>query len=250
MQNHLKYDSYGKVTSESNAAVDHLFAFTGRERDEETGLQYHRARYLDVAVGRWVSEDPTGFLAGDASITRYVGNSPVHFTDPTGLFAIIPWVRSTVPTCYFQITYTTGVTQMRYPITGSTPEQLRQAFDTISQQSGRITGMILKGHGGVSSDDTFILEECDGRIFLEVDPKDGQIYTSHINGNRVPITQQLIKLTQPTCPSHQPVCTIALRGCDTASMAETLNIVMPHTSVTGTLTQVVNVPFTPFYIGP
>ena len=58
VQNHLKYDSYGKVTSESNAAVDHLFAFTGRERDEETGLQYHRARYLDIGTGNWIIRHP------------------------------------------------------------------------------------------------------------------------------------------------------------------------------------------------
>jgi hypothetical protein len=42
--NHLMYDAYGKVTNESNAAVEFLFAFTGRERDEETGLRFNRAR--------------------------------------------------------------------------------------------------------------------------------------------------------------------------------------------------------------
>jgi RHS repeat-associated protein len=85
VQNHLKYDSFGKVTAESNSAVDHIYAFTGRERDEETGLQYHRARYLDVAVGRWVSEDPTGIDAGDVNLARYVNNSPTSYVDSTGL---------------------------------------------------------------------------------------------------------------------------------------------------------------------
>jgi RHS repeat-associated protein len=74
--NHLKYDAYGKVTSESNAAVDFLFAFTGRERDEETGLQFNRARYYDPAVGRWISEDPIGFAAGDGNLVRFARNSP------------------------------------------------------------------------------------------------------------------------------------------------------------------------------
>jgi RHS repeat-associated protein len=83
--NHLKYDAYGKVTSESNAAVDFLFAFTGRERDEETGLQFNRARYYDPAVGRWISEDPIGFAAGDANLIRYVNNAPGNSSDPFGL---------------------------------------------------------------------------------------------------------------------------------------------------------------------
>jgi len=85
VQNHLKYDSFGKVTTESNSAVDHLFAYTGRERDEETGLQYHRARYYDPATGRFISEDPKGFAAGDPNLSRYVGNNATNLVDPFGL---------------------------------------------------------------------------------------------------------------------------------------------------------------------
>jgi YD repeat-containing protein len=36
--NHLTYDSYGQVTSETHPEVDFRFGYTGRERDEETGL--------------------------------------------------------------------------------------------------------------------------------------------------------------------------------------------------------------------
>jgi hypothetical protein len=37
--------------------------------------------------GRWLSEDPIGFAAGDANLYRYVGNGPVNATDPLGLEA-------------------------------------------------------------------------------------------------------------------------------------------------------------------
>ncbi len=83
--NHLKYNAFGQITSESNSAVDFLFAYTGRERDGETGLYYYRARYYDPAVGRFVSEDPIGFAAGDVNVSRYVGNGPANFVDPSGL---------------------------------------------------------------------------------------------------------------------------------------------------------------------
>jgi RHS repeat-associated protein len=94
--NHLTYDTYGQVTSETNAAVDHIFGFTGRERDEETDLQYNRARYYDPQAGRWISEDPLGFAAGDTNVNRYVANSPVNFVDPSGrdlqsTFVSIDW---------------------------------------------------------------------------------------------------------------------------------------------------------------
>jgi RHS repeat-associated protein len=82
--NHLTYDSYGQVTSETNPNVDFRYGYTGRERDEETGLDYYRTRYYDSLVGRFVSEDTIGFNGGDTNLYRYVANSPIRFTDPNG----------------------------------------------------------------------------------------------------------------------------------------------------------------------
>ena len=86
--NHIVYDSYGQVTSETNPDVDFRFGYTGRERDEETGLYYYRARYFDPAPGTFVSTDPLGFGAGDSNLYRYVFNSPTNYTDPSGKFAL------------------------------------------------------------------------------------------------------------------------------------------------------------------
>ncbi|MFQ4138137.1 peroxidase family protein [Nodosilinea sp. PGN35] len=86
--NHTTYDSFGKVTGESNPALDFRFGYTGRELDEESGLMQYRARYYDPAVGTFVGEDPLGFEAGDANLYRYVFNSPTNFTDPDGQLAV------------------------------------------------------------------------------------------------------------------------------------------------------------------
>ena len=84
--NHRVYDSYGNLTSETaNAAVDCLFGYTGRQNDESTGLQNNLNRWYDPAVGRWMSEDPIGFVGGDANLYRYVGNSPTRWVDASGL---------------------------------------------------------------------------------------------------------------------------------------------------------------------
>jgi len=82
--NHRRYDSFGNLVNESHEAIDHLFGFTGREYDFETGLAYYRARYYDPSVGRFLSEDPLGFAAGDTNLSRYVSNSPLDSTDPNG----------------------------------------------------------------------------------------------------------------------------------------------------------------------
>jgi RHS repeat-associated protein len=47
---------------------------------------YYRARYYDPSAGRFINEDPIRFKAG-INFYRYVGNSPVDWIDPTGLFA-------------------------------------------------------------------------------------------------------------------------------------------------------------------
>ncbi|WP_017327101.1 RHS repeat domain-containing protein [Synechococcus sp. PCC 7336] len=82
--NHLTYDSFGNITSQSNPEVEFRFSYAGREFDDETGLFYNRARYLDPSTGQFISQDPLGFGAGDTNLYRYVANSPLNFTDPSG----------------------------------------------------------------------------------------------------------------------------------------------------------------------
>ncbi|WP_146391966.1 RHS repeat-associated core domain-containing protein [Allorhodopirellula solitaria] len=80
------YDASGSAISSSHAdAIDELFGYTGRDWDADAGLQNNRARWYDPATGRWLSNDPIGFAAGDANLYRYVGNEPTTKTDPSGL---------------------------------------------------------------------------------------------------------------------------------------------------------------------
>jgi RHS repeat-associated protein len=65
--------------------IDLAFAFTGRLLDKNTGLQNNLNRWYDASTGKWLSEDPIGFAAGDGNLYRYVGNGPVNGTDPSGL---------------------------------------------------------------------------------------------------------------------------------------------------------------------
>ncbi|MBN8605116.1 MAG: RHS repeat-associated core domain-containing protein [Planctomycetes bacterium] len=83
--NHLFYDAFGNIVKESDVNLEHRFAFTGREWDEEIDLQYNRARYYDPQMGRWISKDLLGFDAGDMNLYRYVGNGPTDASDPSGL---------------------------------------------------------------------------------------------------------------------------------------------------------------------
>lgn len=60
------------------------FRFTGRERDAESGLTYHRARYYAPSLGRWASCDPAG-SAGGLNLYAYAYGNPVSLSDRSGL---------------------------------------------------------------------------------------------------------------------------------------------------------------------
>ena len=89
---HRVYDSFGNLTSQTSA-VDCLFSFTARAFDQDTGLQNNLNRWYEATTGRWVSEDPLGFDAGDVNLQRYVGNQPSAATDPTGLDVVYVRLR-------------------------------------------------------------------------------------------------------------------------------------------------------------
>lgn len=81
-----QYDASGVLTSAGSAqAVDELFGYTGRDWDADSDLQYNRARWYDPTTGRWISQDPISFAAGDVNLYRYVGNHSSYGVDPSGL---------------------------------------------------------------------------------------------------------------------------------------------------------------------
>ncbi|MEI8376536.1 MAG: RHS repeat-associated core domain-containing protein [Planctomycetota bacterium] len=85
---HRAYDAFGNVKIHAGA-VDLLFQFTGRMHDEKTGLQNNLNRWYDASVGKWLSEDPLGFGAGDANLYRYCGNGPTNGVDPSGMAKMV-----------------------------------------------------------------------------------------------------------------------------------------------------------------
>ena len=72
--NHVRYDTFGQIVSQTNSQFQPWFAYTGREWDPAVGLYFYRARWYDPRAGRFTSEDPLGFSAGDVNLNRYVGN--------------------------------------------------------------------------------------------------------------------------------------------------------------------------------
>jgi RHS repeat-associated protein len=87
-----RYDAFGtpKIYNGANAvitssAIGNRFLFTGREYNSQFGFYEYRARAYHPGLGRFMSEDPKGFDAGDYNFFRYCENDPWDKSDPMGL---------------------------------------------------------------------------------------------------------------------------------------------------------------------
>jgi RHS repeat-associated protein len=79
----------GAFLDEGVPRVQNLYASLLQDQADGTGLLYRRNRYYDPQTGRFTQEDPIG-LAGGLNLYGYAGGDPVNFSDPFGLFTIIP----------------------------------------------------------------------------------------------------------------------------------------------------------------
>ena len=67
----LRYDPYGNLIDSAGPQPPLRYRWTGREWDAETGFYFHRSRYYDPGVGRFVQEDRIGY-AGGGNLYAYV----------------------------------------------------------------------------------------------------------------------------------------------------------------------------------
>jgi RHS repeat-associated protein len=194
VQNHVIYDAFGGVTSQSNSSVVFRYGYTARELDAESGLQYNRARYLDSFNGRFISEDPISFAGGDANLYRYVGNSSLNLTDPTGnITIIIPGGGGEFGKLPENIR---SIGRYKVvPIRGVNPFKVLD-FDQVENLAGRIA------------------LECQSILFRQYEPI---VLVAHSDGNRYlqPVITALRKLTLKVEDPDVPLC-----GCRSTPSTE------------------------------
>lgn len=88
----ISYEEYYPFGSTSFQSVDSArevpakrYRYTGKERDEESGLYYQGKRYYAPWLARWTAADPAGVKDGPNRY-QYAGNRPIGSSDPTGMW--------------------------------------------------------------------------------------------------------------------------------------------------------------------
>ena len=82
---HIEYIPYGEVfVEERNSQFSTNYLFNAKELDNETGLYYYGARYLDPTGAMWLSVDPLFEKYAGMSPYNYCAGNPVKMVDPDG----------------------------------------------------------------------------------------------------------------------------------------------------------------------
>ena len=98
-RNELIYDSATGVIAtgyESHIAILNPIRYRGYYYDTETRLYYLQSRYYDATLCRFLNRDNVNYLEPESihglNLYAYCNNNPVMFADPSGHFAIIPFL--------------------------------------------------------------------------------------------------------------------------------------------------------------
>ncbi len=82
---HLQYTAWGEpLLDQRTTDYNERYTFSGKERDEETGLNYFGFRYLVAKAQIWTGVDPLSDKYPSTSPYAYCNNNPVMLVDPDG----------------------------------------------------------------------------------------------------------------------------------------------------------------------
>ena len=80
----IEYTPFGEL-NDPLKAEEGFAQFTGKDLDEDTGLYYYNAKWMDPKSGRFITEDP---IKDGLNWYAYANNNPLKFVDPSGLYQV------------------------------------------------------------------------------------------------------------------------------------------------------------------
>jgi len=132
------YYAFGEEKTTTGSS-DNNYKYTGKEKDDDTGLYYYGARYYSPSIGRFVQADALrGSLGDPLSLNRYAytRNNPLLFVDPTG----------NQNDCPGTVCYTIGGISQDSTSQSQTEDKTRVALVQVSGYNGKINNDFIESH--------------------------------------------------------------------------------------------------------
>ena len=80
------YLPYGELLVDEHSSSEEMpYKFNGKEFDQETGLYYYGARYMNPRTSLWYGVDPLAEKYPSVSSLIYCFDNPIKFIDPEGM---------------------------------------------------------------------------------------------------------------------------------------------------------------------
>ena len=98
--NITQYDAYlpyGELLVDEHSSSEELpYKFNGKQFDDETGLYYYGARYMDPKISMWLGVDPLREKYPSVTGYCYTMDNPIGLMDPTGMAPKYPTIKETI----------------------------------------------------------------------------------------------------------------------------------------------------------
>ena len=145
--NITQYDAYlpyGELLVDEHSSSEDLpYKFNGKQFDEETGLYYYGARYMNPVASLWYGVDPLAEKYIQTSPYVYGGGNPIRIIDPNGM----GWVETKDKKTYWDERVNSAKDTKFIPKGGKFLGNTADMFDDQGQYKfGDEQGNILSSH--------------------------------------------------------------------------------------------------------
>jgi RHS repeat-associated protein len=212
---HIIYNSFGGVVSQSDPSQGVLFKSTGCFTDPATDIEFHEQRVKIAGSPDWLSPDPINLTSGVTNLNDYCGNDPINETDPSG--RMLYWAFWTTPPTV-DIVWTDRSGQKHHE---NNMASVAITLKQIKAQGGMIDTLTIKGHGAM-----FGSPGINGSLWVEV--VNDTPWASYIMDGDIGDVADLLR---SVTDSHSQ---IFLNGCFTSGLAYWIWAILGNgTTVTG-----------------
>jgi RHS repeat-associated protein len=149
------------------------YRLTGMERDEESGLSYHAARYYASWMARWSCSDPIGIQDGP-NVYQYGRSRPTTLKDPSGKNSPAPNLGTEGPPPNVELRPLADDPALKDIAEKLTERMRSDKYENFAKNLHKAIRKIVEAPEADPLQDTFSVEKATRRLIFKSGPYKGQ----------------------------------------------------------------------------